>query len=468
MRRDLDVPLAPLTTLRVGGPARTLVEPGDEAELVEAVRTADAAGEPLLVLAGGSNVVIADAGFEGTVVRVATRGIGREGDRLVVAAGEPWDGLVASCVDEGLAGVECLSGIPGSTGATPIQNVGAYGQEVATTVVSVRAFDREQDGVVELSPEECRFRYRTSVFRRNPRWVVLGVTFELVRSGTALPLRYAELARALDAQPGDTPPLREVREAVLDLRSGKGMVVQETDPDSVSVGSFFTNPILAPADFDELRRRAGDAEPPAWPEQGGRVKTSAAWLIAHAGVGRGFGDGPAGVSAKHTLAIVNRGGAAAADVLALARVIRERVEERFGVLLEPEPVLVESSSSTGRVLAPDLHEPARHHEPVLRVAGANGQGVAARADLAVALERKRARRAQRGSRATGHRTATPFSVSFTSVSAALGATFTRRRRARPALRPSSTVTLGGSPLGGGSVPPGGGVLTSGSLDFSHA
>lgn len=329
-------PLAPLTTLRLGGPALELVEASTEAELAAAVR---GAAEPLLVLAGGSNVVIADAGFPGTVVRVATRGVQRDGDRLVVCAGEPWDPLVAACVADGLQGFECLSGIPGSAGATPIQNVGAYGQEVSETVESVRVLDRRTDEVRELSAAECGFRYRSSVFRHRDRWVVLAVAFRLRRSERSGPVRYAELARALGIEVGQTAPLRAVREAVLALRRGKGMVIDPADPDSVSVGSFFTNPVLSVGEFEALRARAG-AAPPAWPDADGHVKTSAAWLIERAGFRRGHAHGRAAISTKHTLALVNRGGASAAELVGLAREIADGVRARFGVRLTPEPVLV--------------------------------------------------------------------------------------------------------------------------------
>ncbi|HLM51297.1 MAG TPA: UDP-N-acetylmuramate dehydrogenase, partial [Solirubrobacteraceae bacterium] len=280
-----DTPLAPLTTLRLGGPARRLVTAESEEELVARVREADAAGEPLLVLAGGSNVVVADDGFPGLVVRVATRGVERRaGPRgaveLDVQAGEPWDPLVEAVVGQGLRGWEALSGIPGSTGATPIQNVGAYGQEVAATITGVRALDRRRGEVLDLAPAQCGFGYRTSAFKRSDRWVVLRVGFALAGDpeGGSEPIRYTELAGALDREPGDTAPLREVREAVLRLRRAKGMVVDPADPDSVSAGSFFTNPVLDADAFAALVRRAGE-RPPAFPDREGRVKTSAAWLI---------------------------------------------------------------------------------------------------------------------------------------------------------------------------------------------
>jgi UDP-N-acetylmuramate dehydrogenase len=347
---SLDAPLAPLTTLALGGPARRLVHAADESELLSAVRTTHVDGRQLLVLAGGSNLVIADAGFDGTVVQVATSGWRVDGGsgeflRLTAAAGEPWDDLVAGTVNEGLRGLECLSGIPGSTGATPIQNVGAYGQEVADAIAAVRVYDRQRDEILTLQPASCGFGYRSSRFkhRDRDRFVVVSVTFVLERARISAPIRYAELARALGVAPGDTAPPADVREAVLDLRRSKGMVIDPADPDSVSAGSFFTNPILDPATFAGLGERArerGDDQPPGWPEEDGRVKTSAAWLIERSGFGKGYGDGRIGLSQKHTLAIVNRGGGTTAELVAFARELRDGVRAAFGVELEAEPVLV--------------------------------------------------------------------------------------------------------------------------------
>jgi UDP-N-acetylmuramate dehydrogenase len=333
--------LSELTTLRLGGPAARFVEARDEEELVAAVRAADEAGEPLLVLAGGSNLVVADEGFPGVVVHVLTRGVERAGTRLTVQAGEPWDAFVGDCVARGLAGVECLSGIPGSVGATPIQNVGAYGQDVAETIAAVRVHDRRTRTTVVLGPEDCGFSYRSSRFKREPgRWVVLSVTFALREDERSEPIRYAELARALGVELGERAPLAGVREAVLALRRRKGMVIDPADPDSVSAGSFFTNPILTQQAFADLEGRAGE-RPPAWPEPDGRVKTSAAWLIERAGFARGHGDPAAiAISSKHTLALTNRGAGTAAGLVALAREIAGGVRERFGVRLVPEPVLV--------------------------------------------------------------------------------------------------------------------------------
>jgi UDP-N-acetylmuramate dehydrogenase len=330
-----DAPLAPLTSLRLGGPAKRLVPVESEAELVDAVREVDASGEPLLVLAGGSNLVLPDAGWPGVVVHVQTGGIAGEDGVLEVQAGESWDELVAATVADGLAGFECLSGIPGSVGATPIQNVGAYGQEVAASVRSVRVFDRSKGAVSELAAAECGFGYRTSAFKGSDRWVVLAVTFALRRSAASQPLRYAELARALEVEPGATAALDEVRAAVLALRRGKGMVIDRADPDTVSAGSFFMNPIL---DADAYARL--DPAPPGFPQPDGRIKTSAAWLIERSGFRKGYARGRVAISSKHALALVNRGGATTEELLTLAREIAGGVRERFGVELEPEPTIV--------------------------------------------------------------------------------------------------------------------------------
>ncbi len=343
-------PLSELTTLRLGGPAARMTSADSDGALIDAVRAADATGEPVLVLAGGSNVVAADAGFPGTVVQVATHGVqtyamsdGRL--RLDVAAGEHWDTLVAACVEQELSGIEALSGIPGSVGATPIQNVGAYGQEVADVIVGVRALDRNSGEIHDLDPEACLFDYRSSVFKRDPgRWLVLRVTFALERTALSEPVRYAELAARLGIAERARAPLAEVRAAVLALRRRKGMVLDPGDPDTVSAGSFFTNPILRARDFDAFAQRAAerlgaDVRPPAWPVDERRVKTSAAWLIERAGFTRGHGD-PEGIaiSSKHTLALTNRGAGTTSQLVALAREIARGVHEAFGVELVPEPV----------------------------------------------------------------------------------------------------------------------------------
>jgi UDP-N-acetylmuramate dehydrogenase len=342
-RPQTGVRLAGFTTLRLGGPAGSLTVADSEEAAVAAVRAAGAA--PLLVLAGGSNVVVGDAGFPGQVVLLRNRGyrVARDGGRahVSVAAGEPWDTVVAATIADGLAGLECLSGIPGSAGATPIQNVGAYGQEVAETIVAVRVYDRRRDEVLTLPPAACGFAYRTSVFKYDDRFVVLSVDFSLAVSPRSAPIRYAELARTLGVRLGERVPLGRARAAVLALRAGKGMVLDPADPDTYSVGSFFTNPVLDGPAFAALRARAdGLGEPPAWPGADGAVKTSAAWLIERAGFTRGYGRDGVAISGKHTLALTNRGAGTTDALLGLAREIRDGVAGRFGVALHPEPVLV--------------------------------------------------------------------------------------------------------------------------------
>jgi UDP-N-acetylmuramate dehydrogenase len=339
-----DGSLAAYTTLRLGGPPGRLVPATDSDSIVRTVRDA---AEPVLVLAGGSNVVISDAGFPGTVVLVRSRGLrelaGAGEDEVIirVEAGEPWDEVVRATIAAGWSGIECLSGIPGSAGATPIQNVGAYGQEVAETITAVRAYDRLADEVVTFAPADCGFVYRGSVFKYADRWVVLSVDFRLARSRLSAPIRYAELARRLGVEVGDRVPLERARQAVLALRGGKGMVLDAADPDTYSVGSFFTNPVLdAAAHRDLLDRAEGLGEPPAWHGRDGAVKVSAAWLIERAGFGRGYGPGDVAISTKHTLALTNRGTGTTKALLSLAAEIRDGVRDRFGVLLHPEPVLV--------------------------------------------------------------------------------------------------------------------------------
>ena len=327
--------LADHTTLRLGGPARRLVRAETDAELIEAVLATDDAEEPLLVLGGGSNLVVPDAGFDGVVVQVATRGMRRSDELVTVAAGEVWDDTVASLVADGYAGVEALSGIPGLVGATPIQNVGAYGQEVAQTVVSVLVLDRLTRDVEQVPAVDCRFTYRHSAFKGDDRRVVLAVKFRLAARTTGEPVRYAALAAHLGVDVGTAVPAVEVRAAVLDLRRSKGMVLDPNDHDTWSAGSFFTNPHLDAADAARL-----PADLPRWPDSDGRVKVSAAWLIERAGFRPGYGVGRAQVSTKHTLALTNRGGATTEELLALAREIRDGVREKFSVTLVNEPVLL--------------------------------------------------------------------------------------------------------------------------------
>jgi UDP-N-acetylmuramate dehydrogenase len=346
------VPLSRFSTLGVGGPARYYVRADDPQTVESAVQWAADRSLRLLVLGGGSNLVISDDGFDGLVVHVAIQGVvfrsAEDGRGWVhAAAGEAWDGVVAGAVERGWAGVECLSGIPGYVGATPMQNVGAYGQEVSETISAVTTLDTRTGQTVSFTNEECRFGYRDSRFKREDRgrYVVLGVTYQL-RPGGEPAVRYPELERHLELQ-GHTPTLVNVREAVIGLRRRKSMVIDPEDPNRRSVGSFFMNPRVEPAAAEAVRealRRGGRGDEagamPAYPCDDGRLKLSAAWLIERAGLARGYGEGRAGISTNHTLALVNRGGATAADVLALAREVRQRVRDAFGVTLVPEPVLV--------------------------------------------------------------------------------------------------------------------------------
>ncbi|MFE9446001.1 UDP-N-acetylmuramate dehydrogenase [Streptomyces sp. NPDC006602] len=342
-----DAPLAPLTTFRLGGPATRLVIATTDAEVIAAVREADDSGTPLLVIGGGSNLVIGDKGFAGTALVIATKGFALDGTRLELAAGEVWTDAVARTVAAGLAGIECLAGIPGSVGATPIQNVGAYGQEVSSTITEVIAYDRTTRETVTIPNADCAFSYRHSRFKAAPeRYVVLRVRFELEDAdGLSGPVKYAETARALGVEPGDRVPLADARETVLKLRSGKGMVLDPDDHDTWSAGSFFTNPILTQEEFEafhaRVRERLGDGvQPPAYPAGEGRTKTSAAWLIDKAGFTKGYGTGPARISTKHTLALTNRGTATTEDLLTLAREVVTGVRDAFGITLVNEPVTV--------------------------------------------------------------------------------------------------------------------------------
>ncbi|TDD24645.1 UDP-N-acetylmuramate dehydrogenase [Nonomuraea diastatica] len=336
--------LAPYTTLGLGGPARDFAEASTAEQLVSLVAEADRNAVPTLVLGGGSNVVVADEGFDGLVIKVATQGVtvSRDGEQVLVTveAGEDWDPLVARAVAEGWSGLECMSGVPGQVGSTPIQNVGAYGQEVAQTIRCVRAYDRRTRQVVDLEARQCGFSYRDSVFKRDlARHVVLGVTYALDVSELSGPLAYAELAGRLRAEPGSRVPLARAREAVLELRRGKGMVLDPGDPDTRSAGSFFTNPVLTAEQAEALAVRAPGH--PQWDMPDGSVKVPAAWLIEQAGFPKGYELGPVRISTKHTLALTNpTGSAATADLLALARQVRDGVREKFGVTLVNEPVLV--------------------------------------------------------------------------------------------------------------------------------
>ncbi len=333
--------LSDWTTLGVGGPADAFVEVSDLASLADALAVAEGAGSPVLVLGGGSNVVVADAGFPGTVVRIAMRGLRFDPlDDYVVArvgAGEEWCTFVERCVADGLCGTECLSGIPGLVGATPVQNVGAYGQEVSDTVISVTAWDRRSGSLVRLRPEQCRFGYRDSLFKRSPRYVVTEVSFRLERSTLSRPLRYAELAASLGTGLGQRAPLQDTALAVIGLRRNKGMVLDPGDPDSRSVGSFFTNPVLDQAHMSKVLVVAPQV--PKYPAADG-TKVPAGWLVERAGFDRGYRLGGAAISSKHALALTVCEGGTAADLLALAKEIRDRVSDQFGVSLQPEPVLI--------------------------------------------------------------------------------------------------------------------------------
>ncbi|MDP9038046.1 MAG: UDP-N-acetylmuramate dehydrogenase [Acidobacteriota bacterium] len=352
-----NVPLAPFTTLRVGGPARWFAEARTETEIAAAAAFAEDRGVELFVLGGGSNLLVSDAGFAGLVLRVgltgrAVRESETAGEALLdAAAGEDWDGLVGFAVERGLAGLECLAGIPGEVGGTPVQNVGAYGQEVADTVVEVRAFDREARGYVALSHAECAFSYRRSVFNSvlpdgtdaRGRYVVSRVTYRLARNGSPA-LRYADVQRyfAERGQPGGIPTLREVYDAIRVIRARKGMLAGQPGANARSAGSFFKNPIVGAERAEAIASalRVPAAEVPHWPAGEGRIKLPAAWLIERAGFPRGYTLGRAGISTLHTLALVNRGGATAGEIVALRDAVRAGVESRFGVHLEQEPVLL--------------------------------------------------------------------------------------------------------------------------------
>jgi UDP-N-acetylmuramate dehydrogenase len=335
-----NVPLAPLTTLGIGGPARFFFRAHNVDEIVEALEWARTRELPVFFLGGGSNLLISDAGFPGLVIQLDLRGITVESDNgshamVKVAAGEPWDRFVKFAVRREWAGIECLSGIPGSTGATPIQNVGAYGQEVSETIVRVEALDRTTGRVTWFTNDECRFGYRSSLFKNieRDRYVVLSVTFRLRRDGEAT-LKYPELQKYVAERGIALDDLAGVREAVIAIRKRKGMVLDPRDPDTRSDGSFFMNPILTPEQYAAFAERAPDA--PHFPS-GDDVKLSAAWLIEHAGFHKGFTHGKVGLSTKHTLAIVNRGSGTAAEVVELVEMIQGKVREEFGVDIHPEP-----------------------------------------------------------------------------------------------------------------------------------
>src|SRR5579864_6615486 len=347
MRLQANVPLAPQTTLQVGGPARFFIEADSPQAVQEAIAFAKSRQLEIFVLGGGSNLLVADAGWPGLVLKIAIRGIdqrvGADGKVLFqVGSGESWDGFVARSVAADCAGVECLSGIPGSVGGTPVQNVGAYGQEVSDTIESVQVFDLKDSQVRELCAEACGFAYRSSIFNTTERgrFIILRVVYALIPGGEPH-LEYTDLKRHFEGRES-RPNLLEAREAVRHIRARKGMLIVEGDPDSRSAGSFFKNPVLSPDKHEALQNRASAKGLilPSYPALKQQKKVSAAWLVEHSGFARGYSFGSVGISTKHALAIVNRGGATAADVIALKDQIQQRVEEIWGVRLEPEPVFV--------------------------------------------------------------------------------------------------------------------------------
>jgi UDP-N-acetylmuramate dehydrogenase len=325
------------TTLRVGGPAKKLVHVATEEELVNAVMAADAAGEEVLIIGGGSNVLVGDEGFNGTVIRVETKGNSYHvdacsGGMITVAAGEDWDGFVEWILSKGFAGLETMSGIPGTVGGAPIQNIGAYGHEVSEVIARVRTWDRKAGAYKTFSNSECEFSYRSSVFKKNPgRYVIIDVTFQLRNGEMSLPITYKELASYLGVDLEARALVSDVRKAVLALRAAKGMLLDEKDHDTWSAGSFFVNPIVSKEIAATL-----PADAPRWPQADGRIKTSAAWLMENAGMKKGKAHNGAAISTKHVLALVNTGSATAADIIDIARSARSAVHEKFGITLEPE------------------------------------------------------------------------------------------------------------------------------------
>jgi UDP-N-acetylmuramate dehydrogenase len=346
MKLQKQVPLAPYTTFGVGGPAEYFTEAANEADIRESIDFVQSNRIPLFVLGGGSNLVVSDEGFSGLVVKIAIRGVdesAHSGKRLFQAgAGEDWDTFVAHAVKENCAGIECLSGIPGTVGATPVQNVGAYGQEVAETITQVYALDLTDGKLRELSPQDCGFAYRTSVFNTTEkgRFIILGVRFALSPDGEAK-VAYRDLQSHFTGR-SDKPTLQEVRLAVREIRLGKAMLIVEGDEDCRSAGSFFKNPVVSPEKFLEVKSIADrrDAQLPSFPAENGRVKIPAAWLVEQSGFPKGYTRGPVGISRRHSLAIVNRGGAKASDIIALKDAVQKAVASQFGIELTPEPVFL--------------------------------------------------------------------------------------------------------------------------------
>jgi UDP-N-acetylmuramate dehydrogenase len=331
--------LSQYTSLRVGGPATKIVQVSTEAQIIAAIE--EAGDTPILIMGGGTNVLIADKGFEGTVIRISNNSVQSEvdacsGATLTIGAGEDWDVFVQTTIDRGFAGLETLSGIPGTVGAAPIQNIGAYGHEVSEFITRVRTYDRQEKALKTFTNSECQFSYRNSLFKSHPgRYVVLDVQFQIRRGEFSDPITYLELAKKLGVQPGDKAPVGETRKAVLELRASKGMLLSPEDHDSWSAGSFFTNPIISQQAADALPNAA-----PKWPLNDGRVKVSAAWLIENAGMHKGDEVGGARISTKHVLALTNSGDATAADIVELAKRARNQVKEMFGITLEAEVNLI--------------------------------------------------------------------------------------------------------------------------------
>jgi UDP-N-acetylmuramate dehydrogenase len=333
--------LSNFTTLRVGGPAQKIVHAHSEEELIQFVKSADEAKEPVLILGGGSNLLISDAGFAGTVIRVENKGNALDydscsGGMIEVSAGEDWDKFVELSINEGFADLESLSGIPGTVGGAPIQNIGAYGHEAAETIARVRVYDRLEKQIKTFAAADCKFGYRESIFKsEKDRYVILNVTFQLRKGEQSLPITYAELAKHLGLNVGDRAPVKQVRQAVLELRASKGMLLDSSSNQIMSAGSFFINPIISKADADKLPTDA-----PRWPQADGRIKTSAAWLMEHAGVLKGEKIAGAQISERHVLALTNSGSAKADDIIKLAKVSKQRVFEKFGIELKAEVQLI--------------------------------------------------------------------------------------------------------------------------------
>jgi UDP-N-acetylmuramate dehydrogenase len=331
--------LSKYTSFRVGGPASKIIQVSTEAEIIAAIE--DAGDSPILIMGGGTNVLISDKGFDGTVIRISNNSVQAEvdacsGATLTIGAGEDWDTFVQTTIDRGFAGLETLSGIPGTVGAAPIQNIGAYGHEVAEFITRVRTYDRQEKALKTFTNSECQFSYRNSYFKAHPgRYVILEVQFQIRRGEFSDPITYVELSKKLGIEPGEKAPVAATRAAVLELRASKGMLLKNDDHDSWSAGSFFTNPIISQQAADELPNAA-----PKWPLNDGRVKVSAAWLIENSGIHKGDEVGGARISTKHVLALSNSGNATASDIAELAKRARNQVKEVFGITLEAEVNLV--------------------------------------------------------------------------------------------------------------------------------